>query len=80
MRAEVLDFLNEVWSEVRGIDQTHERALGVGIRNDGAGGNLFAGSEHDSSGNAVFDADLGDVGAGTNLRACLFWPLQPWPE
>src|SRR5208282_388842 len=64
----VLDFLNEVGREVSGIDQTHQRAFGVGVRDHGARGNFFPRLEHDASGDAIIHANLGDVSVGANFR------------
>ncbi len=68
----ILDFLYEVGSEVRGIDHSHQGALGVGVRDDGSRGNIFTRGEHDAGSNAVLHANLGAVSVGANLRTSLF--------
>ena len=56
---------------MRRIDQLQQRALGIGVRDDGFGGNFFAGREHDAAGDAVLHANFDDFRAAANLRSGL---------
>ena len=54
---------------MNGINETHEGAAGIGVGDDGAGGDFFAVSEDYGGGDAVFDKDLFDGSVGADLRA-----------
>src|ERR1700733_16296774 len=54
----VLDLLDEVRREMRGIYEAHKRAFGVGVRDDGARENFFPGCKDHSGCDAITHANL----------------------
>ncbi len=66
-RTIIFDLLHEVRCEVSGIDQAHERAFGIGVRDHCLGGNFFPGREHDACGDAILNANFNDLCCATNL-------------
>ena len=67
----VLQLHHEIGRELCRIDQFQQSALGIGIRDDGFGGNLFASREHDAAGDAVLHANFDDFRAAAYLSSGL---------
>ena len=51
------------------LDELQERALHVGVRDHGLGGDTRAVAEHEAGGAPVLDSDAGDAGLKPNLAA-----------
>ena len=61
--------MHEVGRRCTGSTSFRSVRFGIGVRDDGLGGDLFAVREHHACGRAVLYANLDDFGAGANLRA-----------